>query len=821
MSVYRPPGYKKSEIRTFQKIMEHECNKIKNKKSIIVGDFNININASEKLKMEVAYELINTMMGSGFILCNNDTATRSHRDAVLDHVYTNYQGILLELCFTNMDISDHKVIVGNFRSDTDKQNVVKNAVHKAKIIDYNKIKRNILKYQILSSEIDIDFKTEQLVKKLNNIQEENTKIKIRCVKKDSWIDDNFKQIIVHKNIWYNKWCKDKSNTLLKNEYQYWVKEAKRYKNKCKVKYFNKKLEENKHDIKKTWTTLNKLVGRDSKKKGTIKMIENTCGEQRVKILNEMNSYFANMGLNLIKTFPNHINKFKTPSKNKFQFYMLSENEVIKIIKNLKNTNSSGPDGIKTKVLKTICEYAAKEVQSIINISLSEGHVPKLLKSSAVTPIYKSGELSDMSNYRPINVIPVLAKVLEAAAAEQIRNHLETENILTQHQYGFRPRSSTTAALHDLVSDLQQARDDGKEAIAIFVDIRKAFDAVDHQILLRKLLRYGFAGPSLSWMISYLSGRTQKVKYGDGTSEEADVAAGVPQGSRLGPILFTIFINDIEDAGMLGKLFIYADDICIVHTGYLLDEVYRHAQQDLDKLRSWAGDNKITVNEIKTQYMHLGKLNIDKKLKYDKNDITKISKFKYLGIIIDNKLKFDDHINSLTKKISALTGTIRRNRYKSLPQEIRRTLYYSLGESILSYGAQIWGSTNKKLIHKIKRAQNKLIKAIFHLNKFTRSHTLYKELKLHPIEVIIKIQQIVYIHKNKNKQIHTQNLVQIHEENRRNKGNVINIKPKTTKFGINSIHYHAINNYNNLPSKLKNINNNVQFKEFKKLLIDTL
>ncbi|GAB0089747.1 hypothetical protein DMENIID0001_043480 [Sergentomyia squamirostris] len=366
--------------------------------------------------------------------------------------------------------------------------------------------------------------------------------------------------------------------------------------------------------------------------------------------------------------------------------MVTPSDIEKIIGNLRNTQSMALDGHSTKLYKTCAKSIAGHISNIVNMSFHEGKVPDKLKVSRVTPVHKGGDKNDLSNYRPISVIPVMGKIFEGVVAEQLTKFLQTHHVLSPCQYGFRPKSSTETAVFDLVSSVQSARDIGHAALAIFVDVKKAFDAVVHACMMRSLAFAGILGKSRDWLEDYLRGRSQVVSSGGCTSESAICETGVPQGSRLGPILFTLFINSLASEDLFAQIYMYAEDVCLLYTGDDPRELTAQANQDLLKILSWAKCNKVTINTEKTKYMTFGRGDEGRTLRYGDTILQEVTTFRYLGIIIDCDLNFEAHMEHLISRLSAVTGAIRRSINQSVTTEMRRMLYFAMCHSLLLYGA---------------------------------------------------------------------------------------------------------------------------------------
>ena len=262
--------------------------------------------------------------------------------------------------------------------------------------------------------------------------------------------------------------------------------------------------------------------------------------------------------------------------------------------------SPGYDGISSQVIKAISTEISEPLSHIFNLTFFSGTIPDDLKIALVTPIFKANENNEFKNYRPISVLTCFSKLLEKLMYKRLTNHIEKNNILTQHQYGFRENRSTELAIIELVDRVTKAIDRGEYTIGIFLDLSKAFDTIDHKILIQKLDHYGIRGITQLWFQDYLKNRKQIVKYNQIKSKEMVIKSGVPQGSILGPILFLLYINDIENCSKLISFILFADDTNIFYSNKCLKTLSNIIQTEIDKVAEWLNVNKLSLNTTKTK-----------------------------------------------------------------------------------------------------------------------------------------------------------------------------------------------------------------------------
>lgn len=418
-------------------------------------------------------------------------------------------------------------------------------------------------------------------------------------------------------------------------------------------------------------------------------------------LNKINSYFVNIGQKLANN--NNIKpKLIKSSMHSIFLEPITAQEILNKITLLKNNTATGPDSISVKFLKkhknTICE----PLTYIFNLFLEKAYIPPEIKHSIIIPVYKNeGDKTDPTNFRPISLISNIAKLFEKCIHTRVYNFLTKYEMLSHNQFGFRQGKSTEDAIIKLISNLKQGK---KHKLVIFLDLKKAFDTVNHTLLLDKLEKLGIRGNALKLFKSYIINRTCCTKIKNKLSKRLTIKCGVSQGTCLAPLLFNIYINNITHLELNGELILFADDAALLLEAKSSTELYNKANADLLEIGNWLMENKLTLNISKTEYIDFSHT-IDKNsnIIFRNNIIKPVPTFNYLGCIIDKKLSWEPHINKVTEKITSCLNAFNVTSDPSF----KKSVYSALIQSHLQYGLSIWGSGSMEcLIELQKRIINK-------------------------------------------------------------------------------------------------------------------
>ena len=386
---------------------------------------------------------------------------------------------------------------------------------------------------------------------------------------------------------------------------------------------------------------------------------------------------------------------------------ISENGLLKLLKNLKPGKAAGPDGLKPLLLKELGEEIAPILKIIYERSLQTGKLPADWTKANVMPVFKKGDKSLASNYRPISLTCILCKVLEHILASNIVKHLDEQGLMYDLQHGFRERRSCETQLIMLIEDLARNASAGRQTDIILLDFSKAFDKVNHSKLIWKLHQYGIRGHVLSWIRAFLGSRSQRVVIDGEESESIPVTSGVPQGSVLGPILFLVYINDLPDE-VRSQVRLFADDTALYLTLESEDDSST-LQSDLDILSAWESRWDMEFNPSKCQVVHVTGSKLKKPIKTDYllhgQVLEAVTCARYLGVDISSDLSWNFHVDRITGNANRTLGFIRRN-IKTKMSRVRETAYNTLVRPQLEYASAVWDPHTDRRINQIEQIQKR-------------------------------------------------------------------------------------------------------------------
>jgi len=827
--IYRPPN---NSIDLFLEKLYECLHKIsqENKQIYLMGDYNIDLLSATQ--NAINSKLVN-ILSSYTLYPHIDKPTRitTTSSTLIDNMFSN----IIDMDFINgifhYDISDHLPIF-----TLTKQN---NIVHESQKTNHKMYRketnRNVDSFNLdlaqeqwhdVIQEKNVNKAYDNFIKKLlyyydKNIplarQNPHTKVN------NPWITKGILNSIRKRNRLYKKSLLHPSEN---NKKKY-----KRYRNTLttlirlsRKLYYSTKIENNKDNNNSLWQIIKDLI--DSKRTNKNKTFNHN--EQEVKdpkqISNIFNTYFSNIGPKLASEIKHdeklgNFKQFLNKPINKSLFLRpTTPHEILEIVRLLKSSKSTGYDGVSVNLLKRIIYYIVEPLTHMFNLSISSGVCPNSLKIAKVIPIYKKDDSALVSNYRPISLLPSISKILEKIVHKRLYNFLNSNNLLIPNQYGFRKSHSTDYALIKLYDKIIHSLSNKEHTFGIFMDLSKAFDTINHEILINKLHNYGIRGTSLSWFKDYLKNRKQYVVYESEKSQELNITCGVPQGSILGPLLFILYINDIVKSSQLLTFIIFADDTNILYSHKDLNTAISTLNNELSRIQLWFKCNKLSLNIKKTNFMYFRNVHspqIQCNILIDDIPLVEKQSTKFLGIEIDCNLTWNDQINNITKSISRNIGIMSKLKY-FISEKSLLTLYNALVLSYLNYCNIVWGSCSQTKINSLLLLQKKAVRICNHSSYLAHTTPIFKNLKILTLNDIHTLHTSIFMYK------YTTNLLppsfsnffnynaNIHSYPTRHSSDFHLHNPKTL-IAHKSIRHHGPDIWNSLPQPLKRMTSLSSFK----------
>lgn len=507
----------------------------------------------------------------------------------------------------------------------------------------------------------------------------------------------------------------------------------------------------------------------------------------------------------------------------------NEGEVEKVFRNLRSKAAAGVDGISAQLIKKAPRLLVKQLTEAANISVRRGEFPGVVKAGRVTPLFKSGDPTDANHYRPVTVLSNFGKVFEKLVVSVLQDFVHSAGIIHHRQFGFTSNSNTTAATLNAVLQIVDSIERSCYTSAIFIDVSKAFDCVDHGILLQKLERLGIRGPMHTLIQDYLFGRRHRVQAGSVASSFQYVRCGVPQGSPLSSLMFLLYMNDIFHLPLRGRLQLFADDAMIIYSCVNLSTLETWMNEDLALLDEWFYNNLLTLNVSKTKFMIFTQrsLVVDQfgPVIVDGEQVERVYSYKYLGLVIDSSLTWIDHLELIKKKVRPFLALLRRSHYL-LEMPMRRSVYYAHIHPHFLHLASVWGAAVGSRVEQLTVMQNKAVRHLFwhdyHVLGLT-TEELYRKHGILRVTELVKYENVMTVFRIRNGLLRSDVAIPSNDElgvRSTRRQTLLNVPRSRTDYHKNSILHRGVNWYNELPREIRHAPDILTFKRSLKNMLNS-
>ena len=785
LNIYRSPD---GDFDVFLELVEQLLEMFKEPQRVMIsGDFNVWFGATDRR----AELLQGTFETFGYRRLLN-VPTRGMN--CIDNIFLNFTDSSIKIN-TDYRFSDHYSIIFEcmlHRGRKVNNNIVKirPITTKGKMAFFNYVQEidwGFVSDSVLVAERKMDHFMELLTYGFNAAFPEKSKRGQIGKSSSAWFTPQLKAMRDHLSL-LNDMCAESNTDELKSHRKMFNKSYNKAIKEAKIQNNNQIIKNSGFEKKKMWQVVNDLRGGKKSNSTSIKFDPDN-----------MNDFFINVPKTILKSLTNGnieesgldvlLNRIDNGVMSEFVFEPVSYIEIRDIITSIKSTTSRDYFGLTVEVVKYIKDLIVVPLTNLINCCIKEGVFPAVLKIALVVPIYKKGDPDMIQNYTPISLLPVISKIFEKALKSRITDYFEINKLFTSSQFGFRAGMGTREAVLRFVEDVVQCFEDGEYLSATFCDLSKAFDCVQHELLIDKLLRYRFHASSLAMIASYLQNRYQVVKCNNFLSSKKPVSVGVPQGSILGPILFLIYLNDFANNITTASVLHYADDTTLVSKSKFLERSAELSSVALSEAECWFRSNSLGLNTEKT-------LKTVFTLRHVADDVAG-DPVKFLGIYLDSGLSWDHQIASVCRRLCSNIYAL-RVMSGNVSSDILRMAYYAFCQPIITYNILVWGNAGGW--HTVFRLQRRAVRLIDGLNYRDDCRQSYIKLNILTFPSIFILECVTYVRSNLGR---FSSHGDIHKYSTRQKNNLIPEFCRLSK-SQKSVWYNSLQFYNRLPISIRQL-----------------
>jgi hypothetical protein len=820
VAIYRPPDPAKLlEFNSF--VADDILSRFRPSDNVIVvGDLNINL--LEPIVPE--QQFVDLMHSKMYIpLITKPTHISNNRTSLIDHMWTNFLGPVWSGVF-DWSITDHLPVFA-IVSIRPSKNIFKKVFRDHSQASMALLRENMDLFarsneDFNPSDTDFNATVELIQSELYKIYDRCCPLRVKTISNKSitkpWISGEIKNMISHKHELFQLF---RMGIVQRAVYNQCRNELTLMLRRAKTNYFSAKFAACQNNIRLTWKNLNSIIRPDSQHLLLTEIVhDGRVINKPSEIASIFNNYFSTVASELDSNIPPSIISPLTfmnpPNQASFFAFPSTADEVTGIITSFPSKGCH-PQSIPIHIFKILSDILSPIFSKLFNVSLLCGIFPDCLKIARVIPIHKSGNKLSVSNYRPISTLSNLSKVFEKLMSRRMNVFLKSCNILSKHQFGFRAGTSTSDAILEFLDHAYNSINQQQSIISVFLDFSKAFDTVNHEILLRKLSHYGFRGISNKWFHSYLSNRYQYVSLpNNAISCNTRVQLGVPQGSILGPLLFLLYINDMSNCDNNLQFVHFADDTTVFCSRDSAAGAIDVMNGGLLGVDQWLKSNRLSLNVNKTFYMCFSRNNIPPGHSIVIRDVNlkRIPNIKFLGIVLDERLDFKEHTNVLCQKLARAVGVMYRVSHL-LPAQVLLKLYYSLFYSHMVYGITSYGKSSIGNVNRVKSLQNRAVALLPSNNDSPyRFNKLFNFDETYQFFSLLKFFRCIKSNNDEHFFTKIRDLLPIHNYQTRFSVNEKFYLPALFKSRCkSSFIYHAVHFWNSLPLNVRNSLNFLQFK----------